>query len=333
MFCQAGACPFKDECDHRTFRAALVYAALGYAVYPASASSPAHHHSLGHFERGFGGWHLATTDLQKVKDWEETWLIPDVNIGIATGSLSRLISIDIDPKPLPVDTSSGSVSFAETVAVDPEPANSVRKWAADNGVSLAEAQQVISPTEGHVHLWFRIPDHWVDFIVPRRIGWFKDVDLLWDHHMTKAPPSQRMSTPKKVGGSYRFAQGHCPCQVPTASHELMTALYETKSTGQSSAGDAGLMTERVDADGMIEGGIPVGQQNEGLHRLACSFASRGQPPSDALKALAATISVSPQGDPDWPWTLDDLAGLVERAYAFISRDRGTWVNLASKIRF
>jgi hypothetical protein len=102
-FCPAGSCPFRDECagQNRVAMAALIYAAHGFAVYPSSQWSPAQHHSIGQLPRGEGGWKIATTDIEMVRDgWRDQWTAPDVNVGVATGRLSRLVVVDIDePEP------------------------------------------------------------------------------------------------------------------------------------------------------------------------------------------------------------------------------------------
>lgn len=330
MFCPEGACPFRDQCDRRTFRAALVYGALGYEVYPASPYSQAHVSTLGRFPRGEGGFKIASKDYDKIVEWGPQWDSAATNIGIATGARSRLVVIDIDARPIPMDTSSGSVRFSATVAVDPEPANRVRKWMEQKQLVLPGNVIVATPSGG-THVWLRLPEGWTIYEVPRKLGWLEDVDLLWDRHSIKAPPSMKLATERKPGGEYRFTRG-CPCEVPEASEDLLSHLAHSETFGRVSVQTDDGLSERLDVDGMLHEGIPVGQQNDGLHRLACSFAAQGKPPSDALAALAATISVSPVGDPTWPWTLDDLADLVGRAYHFIAENRGGYTALASKIR-
>jgi hypothetical protein len=335
-FCPAGSCPFRDECagQNRVAMAALIYAAHGFAVYPASQWSPAQHHSIGQLPRGEGGWKIATTDIETVRDgWRDQWTAPDVNVGVATGRISRLVVVDIDePEPEMQPGATYGEMVTSAVAAD-----DVRKWASEYGVVLPGNAVVASPSVGHVQVWVRMPEdsRFLADDVPSRTNWLRSkVDLLWDRHMVKAPPSVRAARAKKIGGEYRFERG-CPCQVPDADDALLQALAETGSVGsagRNGSDSTGEMTDRLDADGMIAEGIPVGSQNDGLHRLACSFAAKRKPPSEALAALVATVARSPVGDPRWPWELDDLQSLVERAYDFIARDRQTWVDLASKIK-
>jgi hypothetical protein len=333
-FCPAGSCPVRDECagQNRVAMAALIYAAHGFAVYPSSQWSPAQHHSIGQLPRGEGGWKIATTDIEMVRDgWRDQWTAPDVNVGVATGRLSRLVVVDIDePEPELTPGATLGEMFTSSAAAD-----AVRKWAVDRDVFLPGDAVVSSPTAGRQQVWVRIAvgSPFLDREVPRVQGWLPHVDLLWDRQMVKAPPSVRAARGKKTGGEYRFTRG-CPCSVPDADDALLHAMVDTAPSGPVRNGgeSTGEMADALDAEGMIAEGIPVGQQNEGLHRLACSFAAKRKPPSEALASLVATAARSPVGDPTWPWTLDDLQSLVERAYAFIARDRQTWVDLASKIK-
>lgn len=328
--CPAGACPFKDQCDQRTARAAVRYAELGYAVYPASPYSQAHVSSLGQFEKGQGGFKIASTDMKQILEWMPQWSAPTTNIGIATGQRSMLVVIDIDARPLPVDTSSGSVTFSDTVAIDPEPAERVRKWAADRGLMIPGDAIVATPSGG-THIWLRIPEHWRGYEVPRRLRWLEAVDLLWDKHSIKAPPSNKLATERKPGGEYRFTVG-CPCEVPVMDDEFIRALHDTPALSKLERGDDDWTTGGVDVDGMRASGIPIGEQNQRLYEMACSFAAKGRLPGDAVAELWATISASPVGEPDWPWTLDDIKDIVGRAYHFIAENRGGYSALAAKIR-
>jgi hypothetical protein len=89
---------------------------------------------------------------------------------------------------------------------------------------------------------------------------------------------------------------------------------------------------RVDIDTPRRIGIPVGQQNNGLWDMACSHAGRGLPASAALRALVETVQASLQ-DEKWPWELDDLADLVERAYLWKASEQSSVLALTSKIKF
>src|SRR5437762_216479 len=67
--------------------AALQYARDGWLVFPLFGKAPL---------KGSNGHRDATTDLEKIRAWWRTY--PRANIGLATGSLSGLIVLDVDPR-------------------------------------------------------------------------------------------------------------------------------------------------------------------------------------------------------------------------------------------
>lgn len=77
----------------RHLRAALRYAALGWPVFPLSAGSklPAIPK-----ERGGSGVLDATVDVDLVESWWHR--MPTANIGLATGTASGLLVLDVDPR-------------------------------------------------------------------------------------------------------------------------------------------------------------------------------------------------------------------------------------------
>ncbi len=83
--------------------AALTYAARGWAVFPlhtpagdgCSCGNPDCEHA-GKHPRTQHGFLDATTDEEAIREWWTRW--PDANIGIATGAVSGLVVIDIDPR-------------------------------------------------------------------------------------------------------------------------------------------------------------------------------------------------------------------------------------------
>src|SRR5436189_1424247 len=60
----------------------------GFAVFPLRAGSKVPLMN--------GGFYNATTDLDQVGRWWRKW--PHANIGIATGPVSGLLVVDLDPK-------------------------------------------------------------------------------------------------------------------------------------------------------------------------------------------------------------------------------------------
>jgi len=75
--------------------AALEYARLGWQVFPCH---PTGHHPLDGAKDadGRGGFHLATTDEDRIRTWWTRW--PDAAIALRTGEASGVFVIDVDPR-------------------------------------------------------------------------------------------------------------------------------------------------------------------------------------------------------------------------------------------
>src|SRR5215471_15014444 len=80
----------RDEHNHNTLpttEAALLYAQSGWPVFPLHGKIP-FKNSHGHLD--------ATTDLDQLRQWWNAH--PAANIGLATGEVSGVIVVDMDPK-------------------------------------------------------------------------------------------------------------------------------------------------------------------------------------------------------------------------------------------
>lgn len=81
--------------------AALRYAQLGWAVFPlhspagGKCTCGADVCSVGKHPRTADGFKSATTDGGKIRGWWRTW--PTANIGVATGAVSGIFVLDVDP--------------------------------------------------------------------------------------------------------------------------------------------------------------------------------------------------------------------------------------------
>jgi hypothetical protein len=338
LFCgSCEACPFRNEspvCPDGTmlnpgqtrFLAAMVYAAWGYAVYPCSAESPAQARYIPNGPRG-GGQDLATVDMKQIqsKKWIEAWHRSDTNIGIRTGLASRLVVIDLDHDKTPrLDASlltSKSITVGELDGYNQHGtdccgAHELEKWEAEKGITVPREAIVRTPGDGQ-HIWLLLPLDW-EKRVQKRIGWLKRVDLLWDDHMIKAPPSVRADTANKNGGSYQFTQG-CPCQAPIASAGLLDAIVGTPSARPEQSESSGGRGGSVDIELYLREGIPMGRQGDELWRVVCSLAFSGHDEQHILQILCDIVQMSDQ-DKRRPWTGKDLAKLALRG-AQRGRDR------------
>lgn len=132
---------------------ALAYAYRGWAVFPLCEASkkPLTSH----------GFKDASTDRGQISRW---WRAnPRANIGIATGRVSNLIVVDIDPK---------------------NGGNLQEFWKLTN-LDEYKLGLVTTGSDGS-HLYFRYPE---GIEVPSRIEFIKGVDLKSDGGYVVAPPS------------------------------------------------------------------------------------------------------------------------------------------------
>jgi hypothetical protein len=227
--------------------AAMRYLAWGYAVIPLARGEKYPHKMLPvSYEVGAqNGIYHATNHHQQVAEW---WSGDKAaNIGVATGQRSHLLVIDLDVK----RGVNGPANFANFGGNDmPE------------GVPYAR-----TPSNGW-HLWLRTPE---GESVPERPSFLPGVDIKGDGGLVVAAPSMAMVHPKLNPGehadaypvSYRWEAG-CPCSVPMAPPWLLGWAQEGPTmSGSDSLGP------KADLEALARDGIPVGQRNQTLYRLAC----------------------------------------------------------------
>lgn len=140
-------------------RAALVYAKLGFAVFPCRrrAKEPLAEH----------GCKDATTDLAQIHAWWERG--PDANVGIATGLVSGIVVLDIDPR------HGGDDALAELEAKNER---------------LPDTPRVLTGGGG-IHVWFKHPG---GAAIPNSVGTIgPGIDVRGDGGYVIVPPSVHAS--------------------------------------------------------------------------------------------------------------------------------------------
>ena len=172
--------------------AALRYAELGFSVVPVhtikndgscsckegkSCGSPGKH------PRTLHGIHDATRDTAEIESFWARW--PDANIGIATGSASALVVIDVDPR-------NGGLETFEKLQAELGP--------------LPETPMVSTGGDG-AHLLFDLPP-----ITVRKHTAGPGIDVLGEGCMMVAPPSLHVS-----GKRYSWEEGLCLDDMRRAS--------------------------------------------------------------------------------------------------------------------
>jgi hypothetical protein len=217
--------------------AALRYAELGYRVFPCvpGTSKPLTEH----------GFHDASTDAEQIERWWTRY--PLANVAIST---EGLLVVDIDP--------------SEEGKPNPWPSDP------NQSVSLATAGAVSVTPRGGRHYVFRKPFGKTWRCTTSKLA--PHVDTRTDGGYIVAPPSQRPD------GQYCWAPDlelsvpleHLP-EPPIWLEDMLDQLIGSRN--KSSAKD--FNEARQAETGSEAGGIPDGQRNDTLFKIACNLRRNG----------------------------------------------------------
>jgi hypothetical protein len=233
---------------------ALRYASLGFAVLPLARGGKKPHAMLGEH----GGVHHASSDPLRIQEWWSQDMM--ANVGVATGTVSGLAVVDLDVK----KGAAGPDQWAGFLAA----------YRLEGGGSVTAA----TPSGGF-HVWFRTPP---GAPVPDRRGILAGVDVKGSGGYVVAAPSMTMAGPAARPGEhvapiplpYYWTGGGCPCEAGSAPGWMDQWLRFAPPA--AATGSAEKESPSPDLDGLMRTGIPAGQRNSGLYRLACSrFRVRG----------------------------------------------------------
>jgi hypothetical protein len=220
--------------------AALAYAHRGLAVIPLhSITSAAGKCSCGKLKCSSPGKHPltehglrdASKDEKQITEWWTRW--PAANIGIATGAVSGIVVLDIDPR------HGGNESLGDLQLA--------------NG-PLPKTPIVITGSGGK-HLYFRHPGGHV----PNSSGAIgPGIDVRGDGGYVVAPPSNHVS-----GNSYAWQPAHRIDESPIwSAPDWLLTLIQRSFSEEKSARPSSQWVE------LIRGQIPVGMRNDALARIA-----------------------------------------------------------------
>ena len=236
----------------RPLDAALSYAARGWPVLPLhgvregactcgrpDCSSPGKHPRSAH------GVNDATADKQQIEAWWGDW--PDANVGVATGAVSGLVVLDVDPR------NGGDDSLDARIA--------------EHG-PLPDTVESLTGGGGR-HLLFKHPGGTIR-TRPDALG--RGLDLKADGGYIVAPPSLHAS-----GKRYEWELSSDPADLEVAdAPDWLLALPQAKTRG-----------ERRDAGGSDGQPIRNGERNDALTSLAGSMRRRAMTEAAIRAALQA----------------------------------------------
>lgn len=284
--------------------AALAYAHGGWPVFPLHGvwdrqctCNKSDCSQSGKHPRTPHGFKDATTDPATIERWWAEW--PDANIGVATGTLSALVVLDLDK---------------------PEAAEVLRQ----RGVNRETWRSATGRGE---HWWFRHPG----FPIPNRSGLFPGVDVRGDGGYVVVPPSRHRS-----GTVYRWLakNGTGPAALPAGlldvlqngsarKRSLVTVANPIREgmRNDTLASLAGSMRRRGMSQEAIEAALLAENARrcdpplpEDEARKIATSVSRYQPAEDLPTSIQPETSVVP-----WRCSLDILAAPVCETVWLIGR--------------
>lgn len=262
--------------------AAISYAARGWRVFPLAAGTKIP-------IRDTNGFKDASTDRELISDWWRQW--PDSNVGIATGTVSDLVVIDVDPR------SGGD--------------ETLRQLETEHG-PLPETVEVLTGGGGR-HIFLRHPGG----VVPCSAGKLgPGIDVKADGGYIVAPPSIHPDTHRE----YEWEIEHRPGEVPVASpptwilEGLTTQIQPVRGTPDRICGGERNKSLTRLAGIMRRPGMTA---DEILVALLAINEGRCDPPLDVKEVQKIARSVGryapaslPQDGPDIP-EIETLADLMD----------------------
>jgi hypothetical protein len=194
-------------------------------------------------------------------------------------------------------------------------------WLAREAPADLPAGCYVKTPSGGSHLWFRTPP---GKPVPERPGILPGVDVKGNGGLVVAYPSMQltssMTRPGEQGGEQvpvPYDAHGCPlCQVPLAPPWLLEWAGTAVSAGSTSHPDS---QDGPDLEQAIRHGIPKGQRNHTLYRLACQlYRKHGTGPASADLVIGQIqLAWSASDRTDMPWR--EVLVTVESARRFIQQ--------------
>ena len=216
---------------------------------------------------------LPTED--EVRRWFKRW--SQANIGIATGAVSGIVVVDIDPRH-GGDESARDLSLPDTV--------------------------ICLTGGGGTHLYYKHPG----FPIPPGAALMPGIDLRGDGGFVVCPPSHHVS-----GGSCQWEIGSGPGERPYEDWPArMEALRQNPAlaapqNAQGKTNGTGGNGRGIDPEDIIRRGIAIGERNDVLTKVAGHFAASA---SDEAEVLRNTLYINAEACAE-PLGYSELRKIVE----------------------
>ena len=173
-----------------------------------------------------------------------------------------------------------------------------------------ENAPIVETGSGKRHIWLRCPDMPTDFTKRDfvREDLKAKIELRGNRCNCIVPPSLHPS-----GGQYRWVSGEADwVEVPFA--ELLEWLTEWVGEHDNVATEPPAAAQRVPlgrkALEFVAHGAPVGTQRPRALAAARNYLSAGYSVQDTIEAIWRGLEISPQGEPDEPWSYEDAVEIV-----------------------
>ncbi|GMA49222.1 prophage P3 protein 7, DNA replication [Alicyclobacillus contaminans] len=225
-----------NSVSHRVtvWQYAVRYAQLGWLMFPCQAG--------GKRPLTCHGYKDATTDLERINEWARAY--PNANLAVATGRVSKVWVLDIDPR------HGGMVSWRKLVA---EHAGMTPTWCVRTG-------------GGGWHLYFRYR-HDAPIGCGVGTGCLQGIDWRGDGGYVLVPPS-------RTERAYTWVVGPATASVVQAPNWLIDLLSSSKSiVGESVQFDPSGTDSRLNNLRAIAQGVSEGGRNTAASRL-CGYLLR-----------------------------------------------------------
>ena len=256
-------------------QAALQYAAKGIPVFPLhnpiadGCSCGDDCGSTGKHPRTKNGFKDATTDKDVIEGWWSKW--PDANIGAPTGKEVGRVVLDVDFR------HDGKDSLEQL----------------ENRYSPLPDTQLVRTGNG-LHFEFEYPRDRDEIVSCAKLGGFPGLDLRADSAYVVVPPSVHRN------GKYYAVERDVP---PAPMPKWLLSLRDAEEHPGNHEPRAKLDT------GTILAGVPKGQRDDALFRLACKLRYAGVPQDWAEPlVLGAAKNCNP------PFSADEARKKVCRVY-------------------
>jgi Bifunctional DNA primase/polymerase, N-terminal len=290
---------------------ATEYQAMGYAVLPLVRGGKKPHRMLPES----GGVHHASLDARQAEGW---WsLDPAANIGVATGSKSRLMVIDLDVKGGPEHN--GVDSLRRLIYGQP----------GEQKLDIPEGAVARTPSGGW-HVWLRTPE---GMSVPERPGILPGVDIKGDGGLVVAAPSMKTGQPVRGHGDppmtgesytpYSWVTRCCPCRAPVAPQWVWDLAASARTADEIQRAESRREDKLPPIAELRKNGIAAGERNTTFYKaLACRLYGTYGTDADASVAIMEVIREIYDDLSDGSgFTWHEVLTCIQSARKFITWDR------------